>query len=803
MPAPSDAPLPTTSDDAPSTDRGWTSAARLWARADIRRRWASLVLLGVLAGITGGIAVAVFDGARRTDSALERLRERTEASDAIVFATQGGAFDPDWSIVSRSRGVERLGIWSLTWGSIDGGPITGPLFAPADDVWTTSMDRPIVVAGRLADPNRADEVMIDADAARLHFFELGQEIHFHAMGDVGDFSTGVPTGVDTTLHVVGVVTYAPEFLFATGGTMIMSPAFLRDHQGEVAVFENAMVDLTDAPDAADELRRAANELGPGTPILDQRAVARRVENTTGVERTVLLMLAAVVAFAGTVLVGQAVLRSSSGIESDATALSAMGLTRRRVIATAMSPHAVTAMTAIAVMVATSAFVSRFVPVGFARRIDPDLGVHLSPLLLTAGGVALIAAIAATSWAAARLATRSGAGGRVRGTRFAGTRPLSLRIGLSIGDGRAGRRGGSPLVPALVGAVAAVTGVVGAITMRHGLEHALAHPELAGVSWDLQVLANENLSTVIDDSTEAEILALDGVDRVAMVARNTTDLDSVGVPLYAADDAAGSAPVEPTIIDGRLATAVGEITLGPATARTLGVSVGDTLDSSVIGTVRVVGLGLFPPDVHAAFDEGGWVAWASMERISALLPDDVPPDLRLGIVLEPGADGDAVSGDVQSLLDGTDASVAPADVPPELTNLRLAEDLPTLLAAFLALLGVAAVGHALHSSVARQRNALAVLRAIGSTRRWLRLAIAACATALGAAAVGLGAPIGVALGRAAWRNVAERIPLGVVDPTWALVVAVAAPVALLVTNALAVLPGQRAARRTPAADLRTE
>ena len=792
----------TTSDSPMSADpAGWTRAARLWARSDVRRRWMSLVLLGVLAGLTAGIAVAVLDGAHRTSTALERLRDRTSASDAIVFATQAGVIDPDWTPLIESPAVERVGIWSLTWGSFDGGPLNGPLFAPVDDVWTTTMDRPIVVSGRRADPNAADEVMIDENTVRLGPFHLGDSIEFHAMGDIGDFATGQPTGSTTTLHVVGVVKYAPQFLFATDGTMIMSPAFVRESAGKAAVFENAYVALTDAPGAIEEVRRAANEVGPGIPVLDENAVVRRVGTTTGVEQTVLLMLAAVIAFAGTVLVGQAVLRSTGGIETDATALSSMGLTRRRVVATAMLPHVVTVLVAVVTTIAVGVGATRWMPVGLARRIDPDPGIHVNPVLLLIGLGAAVAVVAATAWAAAVSATRRDTGRVAIRTRFVSARPLSLRTGLAIGNGRTGRSS-SPLVPALLGATAAVIGVVGALTLRHGLDHALAHPELAGVMWDIDV-SSDDAGNVLDDQLASDVLAVDGVDRVARVPRNNDEIDGAGVALFADHPAAGSAPIEPTLLSGRLASADDEITLGPSTARALGVSVGDTVTSASSGSMRVVGLALFPSDVHSAFDEGGWVTWPVMERLTGRLAGEGPPDMVIAIRLDPGADPEAVTAAVQSVIGDRLAAVNSVDVPPELINLRLAEQLPTALAVFLALLGIAAVGHALHSSVARQRHTLAVLRAIGSTRRWLRLAIAACATALGAVAVFVGSPIGVVLGRAGWRVITRRVPLGFVGPSWIVVVALVAPTAVIVANALAVLPGQRAARRAPAVDLHTE
>ena len=56
-----------------------------------------MVALGLVAGVTGGLALAALAGARSSGTALERLREQTNASDAILFTSQVGAFHPDWT----------------------------------------------------------------------------------------------------------------------------------------------------------------------------------------------------------------------------------------------------------------------------------------------------------------------------------------------------------------------------------------------------------------------------------------------------------------------------------------------------------------------------------------------------------------------------------------------------------------------------------------------------------------------------------------------------------------------------------
>ena len=113
---------------------GNASPGALWSRSDLRARFVSLVVLGILAGLTIGLATAALDGARRTDSALDRLRARTNASDAVVFATQVNVTDPDWTALSRRPEVEQLVPWGLVFGNLDGDP-NGTLFVPMDGKW--------------------------------------------------------------------------------------------------------------------------------------------------------------------------------------------------------------------------------------------------------------------------------------------------------------------------------------------------------------------------------------------------------------------------------------------------------------------------------------------------------------------------------------------------------------------------------------------------------------------------------------------------------------------------------------------
>ncbi len=73
----------------------------------------ALTALGILAGVGGGLALAALAGARRSDSAFDRLREVTDASDAVVFISQAGIADPDWTPLIGSTDIESMGSKAL------------------------------------------------------------------------------------------------------------------------------------------------------------------------------------------------------------------------------------------------------------------------------------------------------------------------------------------------------------------------------------------------------------------------------------------------------------------------------------------------------------------------------------------------------------------------------------------------------------------------------------------------------------------------------------------------------------------
>jgi predicted lysophospholipase L1 biosynthesis ABC-type transport system permease subunit len=267
---------------------------------------------------------------------------------------------------------------------------------------------------------------------------------------------------------------------------------------------------------------------------------------------------------------------------------------------------------------------------------------------------------------------------------------------------------------------------------------------------------------------------------------------------------------------------GEVALGPDTADTFGVDVGDEVTIGAGGRFRVSGLALLPTTPHSSFDQGGWMQPSDLARA---LPDSDRAALAEEIGLEdtptadefreimfvvgsivasaqPGVDTSQVVRRVERAV-GPDVTVEAASGPADQQNLRNTRPLPLLFAAFAFLLAVGALLHITSTVLRRRRRDLAVLRVLGLTRRQTRACLAWQATTLAAIGLIIGVPLGVVLGRVVWRAVADQTPMVYVPPTAALALLLAVPAALLVANLIAALPGERAARLRPAEVLRTE
>jgi ABC-type lipoprotein release transport system permease subunit len=791
---------------------GRSKAAAFWARRDMLRRWRALVVLGVLIGLTAGFALSAWAGARRTDTALERLRVTTNAADAIAFPSQVGVAAPNWNRLRARPEVKTVAVWDLLFGIYDGHE-PAVIFGSADGTYLGKVEKPVVVQGRMFNPRSPNEVVVDENNGN-QVPPVGGTFTYRFYAHDQPDETGPPHGPTVTMHVVGVVKEVPEFVFVSDGQVLVSPGFMARYGPQIAVAENADIVLRHGEADMATLRHDVNKyIARGSPVLDAHATARRVNTTLDVETTALLLLAAAVLLGGGILVAQVLGRSASTIADDAGALRALGMSRDHLgLATGLS-HLVPALVAVPVAFVVAFLASPHFPVGLGRRIDPDVGYHVDWAIIAPGMAVLVVLVLAASV----LIGRGPRDARLRRLSFAKSPgalrrvvPVAIGLGTTMAfePGRGRRR--IPVVPALLAAVVAVMGVVASLTIDRGITNALDHPELAGVTWDVSVTPANRAQTGRNISTELahRLTEATGVRAAAVVDRDVINVGNVGAPLFSVRPVAGAytTPIAFTLISGRAPSGRGEAAIGPATAKELHVAIGDTVSVGAAHTrVTIVGEALFPSDVHSEFDEGLWLAPRQFDAVvPAIGPAGSITDTRL--VAVQFAQGTSLNTGIARLggaLGSLATDIEPVDVPDELENLRNIHTLPEVLAAFLGLIAVAALGSVLLSCARRRGHEFAVLRALGMTRGSIRTILNSQGTAIGLFGLLVGIPLGIGVGRLGWRAIAERVPLSEIPPLALTAALLLIPLTVIAANVLALWPGWAALSHRPAEELRVE
>ena len=815
-----------------SNGTGIGTAGRMWARSELRRRFVALMALGILAGLAAAVALAAIAGSRRTDDSFERLRTATKAADAVVFASQVGVTDPDWAKVAALPYVEAAGAFGLPQVQVVDAPkgidpTTTGVFDVAYGTWRTDVDRPVLLEGRQPDPTNPHEVLATPDSLDAGV-RLGDRFEVRRISDEqmqnGDMF-GTPQGPTTSVTVVGVgrSTFETATLASDSGPeaepsvgLVATPAFHEQFAKDVTFIDNLLVRFKPGQGSVPELERDVRQIldKPELPILDAVAVSKRVTNGTELETRGLLLFGSAVALAGAVLIGQALTRSVRSGSEDVSTLQALGFTRRDAATTLTLPHLLAVGVAAVVAVAGAVALSAAFPIGLGRTVDPDVGIHADWPVLIGGSLLLVivlaTAVVVTAW---REAGRTGQDAHGRESALTRTlarsgAPIVVTLGarLALEPGR-GKRA-LPTRPALAGAVIGVLGIVGAFTLSAGINDAVANPERIGSTWDMDLLSNggtpadyEAASAGVDERSQ--------VESSAMIARGLAVIDQVTQPTYSIRQRRGD--LDFVTLQGRRPVDTGEVALGPETATAYGVDVGDdvTARNQVSGgttTLRVVGIGLLPTTPHSSFDQGAWVTDAQLKE---LVPDTITdqgfPTIE-PIYVAHLRDGEDAAGFVKDVNATLDPSIVLAEVraiPIDLVSLGNVRSLPVLFAIFTLLLAIGTLAHMSSSVVRRRGTELAVLRAIGLTARQTRFTLSWQAMTVALAGVLIGIPLGLLVGRVAWRWVADATPMLYVPPTALVVVLATIPAALVIANLLAWWPGRRASRLRPAEMLRTE
>jgi hypothetical protein len=130
-----------------------------WLRLELGGRWRPLTVLALLVALATATILTAVAGAQRGHTAYGRLAAGTLPATATVLANQPGF---NWSRIRALPEVTALSEFGFGFGFAIAGAPPGSVgvFTPADAALTTTIERPVVLQGRLYNPRRADEVVV-------------------------------------------------------------------------------------------------------------------------------------------------------------------------------------------------------------------------------------------------------------------------------------------------------------------------------------------------------------------------------------------------------------------------------------------------------------------------------------------------------------------------------------------------------------------------------------------------------------------------------------------------------------------
>jgi hypothetical protein len=861
--------------------RGALGVAWYRFRATFRHRWSGYLSFALLVGLVGGLALGGLAAARRTQSSFTTYLASTNPSDfdaSIYSSLQSIGSGPRYSSSLTSEIGRLPHVRSAKVGIILNGfplqPDGAPRIDTAGQVYPIAsangiffdQDRVTVLEGRMADPDRPDEIMMTVSGAKALGYHLGQDVRYGiyttAQEALPGFTTpSVPPKIRLNAKLVGLVDFSSSIVeddidrFPT--FLVMTPALAR----EIAAQTTPTVSYSGAATFSIKVDHGSSgvatvehelaQLIPAHTTYTVHAVAPVAAKADRAVRPISIalgMFGAVALLATLLIATQAIARRLRQSAEELTILRALGADPSTTAADGLLGilGAVLLGSLVAVLIALA--LSPIAPLGPVRVVYPSKGINAdwtvlaSGLLVLVGGLSAIALVLAYMGAPHRVAhrarlappTSSKAVQAVAAAGLPAPSVVGVRMALESGRGRTA----VPVRSALVGTALAVALVVATVTFGSSLQTLVNHPALYGWNWTYmlnQVGAGSagvppQALTLLDH--DSDVAAATGINY------NDVDIDGQNTPVLFSHTHASP---NPPILSGHGLDSSHQVVLGAATMAQLHQSLGGTVvvtygapknapvyipptRLTIVGTATMpaVGFASVVSD-HTSMGTGALVADSIVPRAFQTFeessqyatlngPNLAFVRLRAGVSSQAGRANlqriaDASNKDFADLPDqaglGNRIVVQGVQRPAEIVDYKTIGVTPALLVAALALGAVAALALTLAASVRRRRRDLALLKTLGFTHRQLAAAVAWQASVSAVIGVVVGVPVDIVLGRWLWDLFARQI-YAVPEPTVpTLSVVFIALGALVLANIVAAVPERTAARTPTALMLRAE
>jgi len=827
------------------------AAVRLAFGSLLSQRWRSWLVLAGLVAITSGASLAALAAGARTDGAVPSLVSSTKSPDLLtvsggppglgfaqVTSTQIGALP---GVIHDEVGV----VFEFQTAAIAGQTFTAGQNALAVVALPVGSPQPgdlaaKLVAGRLPDPGRPDEVLADYALQRsIPGLRVGSVVglKLYTSSESQDLENGVQgPGPSLTLHVVGIDLSGISLPGGhEAGFLTVTPAFVRQEAAQALTIETDLLRLAGGASGAPRTEAALQAVPGVEPGFGNMLVISTDAAYSAIERSIhpqvvgWWTLAALAGLGAIVVLAQGLARQSAAEAPVYATMAALGMRPVEILQLGLARCLAVGVAGSVGAIALAYALSPLTPVGEARQSVTARGLVFDPALLLLGGLAIVVAVLAVGvwpcWRATRARTGFQGGGEAAAVR----RPSSVVVWLSraggspaalIGTRQALERGRSPSSPpagsAIAGAVLAIAALTGTAIFGASLAHLLATPRLYGDDYSLGTPPGGTAAPSGVDVTEvldSLVAPLPGVTQISVGGASAGTAGSATVSVLALASLKG--PPLLSIVSGRSPSGPGEVALGAATMRQLHTRVGSTVVIAPVTqtvTFRVVGEASFPFEYDGATGGlGNGVAMTVDGVIAAGCPPEEctttqSPIVFVGFARDATgraslAKVEAEARDPNSPLFYLSLGPPSANTPTSLVNFGEAVNFPLLVTLSVVVFAVASLLHALVVGVIRRRREIGILKSLGFLRRQVGAVVTWQSVTVLVVGLIVGIPLGVAIGRGVWGVFAAEV--GVVNativPAWQIVALAAG--ALVAALAISGIPAALAARLRPAQLLR--
>lgn len=824
-------------------------------RTTFRRRWGGYLAIVILIGLMGGLAMGSIAAARRTESSFTVYWSSANPPNlvgvtGVLNPSIGSHYGYDPAVlqaiarlphvkdVESQSGIDFLPLQR------NGTPLSAPNFyppAPGNGYGSVNglyfdEGRVSVAEGRVADPHRADEMMLSAAGAA----ELGVHV-----GDV--LPVGIYTNAQTELpgfgtdqvkpyrvldeKVVGIAVFPQSIVedaadAGSDANNLFTPALTRQLLRCCVNYTESAVQVTGGPrNVAAVASEIAHVLPKGfPPMLDAAPdIIGKAQRAIKPEGLALGVFGAIVALACLLVAGQLIGRQFRLAAEEREVLRALGAGPAMTSTDGLLGIGAAVIVGSLLAAAVAVGLSPLAPLGPVARFYPYRGVAFDWTVLGFGVLVLVLAPLTTGlaigyrgapprngrrnrWRLGRTSRVASAAGRA-GLPAPGL--IGMRFALEPGSGRES----VPVRSAIVGTMIAVVVMVASVTFGASLDFLVSHPSLYGWNWDYALVAGA-------DIPQRQVTTLLDRDRYvgqwSGVYTANLKVDGRSVPILGESP---NASVQPPVLSGHGLEGAGQIVLGAVTMAQLHKRLGDTITASnglgrsarlrIVGTAAMPTLASSGGGAHLEMGTGALVSYQLIPAVDRNPFDNAIPGPNVVLVRLRGGPRRAQAvaslrkiANAVSSKENFGVSVIGVLRPAEIVNYRALGSTPLYLGAGLGLAAALALALTLIASVRRRRRDLAVLRTLGFTGRQLGAAVAWQSTVSVGIGTIAGLPLGVALGRRLWDLFAQSIH-AVPEPSIpALSLTLIAVGALVLANLVAAIPARLAAR-APAALMLSE